>query len=679
MLLAGCGERPIRDLGDVVDASAAPDVIVLDAPALDATFVDAGPPTCRDASLGAVPTTLTAAGLCTARSTGRWCDGDVVRTCGTQRGEVAPARWPCGEGERCVMRGERGACERVGVCRTGATRCASGARIARCVGGAWVESACAARCVGDDLGAACVDPGATRALRGTLRYTRRVIAANLLSWGETVERPARGFALRYRRGDEVLARGVTDAQGAYSLEVPMTAAPGDALEAVAAYGAEGSVVMMVGDPGLAAGSYQAYGDDTSGGAPWTWRFDVPADDAALTIALEASPGASVFDDLRGGVEAVRGRFEAPGRYALAVWVKRGVAWDCGACFSELVPVTAAGQRFDGQLWLTGDAHENFWSPAVTLHELGHWVMSAWGTIPHEGGAHYLGVPGFPGLGWSEGWASWVSSELRDDPRHYAVAGGTFFWWDIARREIFNGARWQRPNPDASPLQLIDENEVSAILWSLRGDPEAGAGRVYSAMGSPRVTLAPFAGCNTQMYFAMGGGTCTSGERAPHLADLLDALRCAGVSERAVRVAAGTYPYAADAPRCEVGCASSACPATPSCSVRAPMSLRANEIGDAVLEVSLTQPGDLGAPATVRLELPPGVTRVDGPTSWRVAAHTDRRERVTLRAQSPRAVTVAVVAEAQSGWAGARATALWTGVVPGGNLPSSPARGAFSTP
>jgi hypothetical protein len=86
----------------------------------------------------------------------------------------------------------------------------------------------------------------------------------------------------------------------------------------------------------------------------------------------------------------------------------GVRWDCGACFSELLPTTVQGQRYDGQLWLTGDAHENFWSPAVTLHEFGHWVMSAWGTIPHEGGAHYLGVPTFPGRAWSEGWATWMS-------------------------------------------------------------------------------------------------------------------------------------------------------------------------------------------------------------------------------------------------------------------------------
>lgn len=677
--LASCGERPVRDAGDVVDASAPVDARADAQTDFDAVSGDVSAPACRDAAARSVPTTLSAAGRCTARSTGRWCDGDSVRVCGTVGGEADPTRSPCRASERCVMRGERGACERAGDCVEGATRCASSARLARCAAGAWVESPCAARCVGDGLGGDCVDPGATRVLRGALRYTRRIIATNLLSWGEAAQRPARGFALRYRRGDSVLARGVTDDEGRFSLDVPRDPVTGDALEAVAAQGDEGHITMMVGDPGLAPGSYRSYGDDTSRGRPWAWRWEIPAEGATLTISLDDSPAASVFDDLRAGVAAVRGRFAAPPRYALAVWLKRRVLWDCGACFSELVPVTAAGQRFDGQLWLTGDSHENWWSPAVTLHELGHWVMSAWGVIPHEGGAHFLGVPTLPGFAWSEGFASWVSSDLRDDPRHYAVSEGTFFWWDIARREIFNGARWQRPNPDASPLQLIDENEVSAILWSLRADPDAGTPRIYRALAAPRMTAAPFAGCNTQMYIAQGGGVCTSGEHAPHLADLLDALRCDGVSERAVRVAAGTYPYAAASPRCEVGCAASACPTIPRCSVHAPMSLRANAIGDGVVELSLAQPGDLGAPTTLRLALPAGVGRVDGPSEWTVPARTDHRVRITLRAGSPRSASIEITAEGQSAWAGARASARWTGPVPGGNLPSSPARGALSSP
>ncbi|MFO0629052.1 MAG: hypothetical protein U0325_25985 [Polyangiales bacterium] len=625
-----------------------------------------------------MPTTLTDAGRCTARSTGRWCDGDAVKTCGTQSGEAVAREYRCGADERCVMRGERGACEPAGACRSGATRCDDGSTLARCVGGAWVSSRCAGRCVGDGLAAACVELPATRTLRGSLRYARRVIAANLLAWGETVDRPGRGFAMRYRRGDAVLARGVTDAEGRFALEVPATADPGDVLEAVAALGEGGRTVLFVGDPGLPAGEHPTYGRETSQGAPHAWPFAVPPDGATLSIPLDDAPGASVFDDLATAYATVRARAGAAPRHALAVWVRRGVRWDCGACFSELLPTTVQGQRYDGQLWLTGDTHENWWSPAVTLHEFGHWVMSAWGTIPHEGGAHYLGVPTFPGLAWSEGWASWVSSDLRDDPRHYAVAGGTFFWWDIARREIYNGARWPRPNPDASLLQAIDENEVSAILWSLRNDPEAGAARVFAAMRAPRMNVAPFGRCNTQSWVAPGGGVCTSGEHAPHLADLLDALRCDGVSERSVRVAAGTYPYPASAPLCGSGCAAAACAPVPTCTVGAPMSLRANGIGAGDVALRLAQPGDLGAPTTVRVELPAGVWREGGATRWQVPARTDAAWSVSLRAATRRRVTVTFVAEAQSAWAGARATAEWTGEVAGGTL-SPPSQGASAAP
>jgi hypothetical protein len=652
--LAACGgERPVRDLDD------AQDVTVRDATALDAPSAqDVNSAACGDAGARAVPTTLTAAGRCTPRSTGRWCEGEVaVRTCGTRAGEAEPARFPCGAGERCVMRGDRGACEPTGACRPGQTRCAGNASLARCEGGAWVEAPCASRCVGDGLGAACVDLPAVRALRGTLRYARRLIADDLLSWRAPTERPARGFAVHYRRGEALLARAVTDAQGAFTLDAPTTPLDGDVVVAVAAHGEDGRTVVMVGDPGLAAGSYRTF-ENPATGAAWTWQWPVPADGASLTIAVENSAGASVFDDVRGGYVALRGRLGAAPRHSLAVWVKRGVIWDCGACFSELVPVTAAGQRYDGQLWITGERSEPWWSDAVTLHELGHWAMSAWGTIPHEGGLHQLGVPTLPGLAWSEGWASWVSSDLRGDPRHYAVFEGTFFWWNIALRQIYNGAVWQRPNPTGSLLQAVDENEVSAILWGLREEP--GAARVYRAMASPRMVVAPFARCNTQTYYAPGGTTCTSGEYAPHLADILDALRCDGVSESVVRVAAGTYPYPASTPRCEVGCAATACVPRPACSARSPLTLSVHGLAPGRLAVSLAQPGDLAARTTVRLALPAGVTRTDGPTRWSVAAHTDHTETVTLAGPAGLTARVEVVAEVQGPWAGARATAVWSG-------------------
>lgn len=621
------------------------------------------PSLCRDAGTSAVPTTLTDAGACTARSTGRWCEGDVVRTCGTRAGVAPPERSPCGAGERCVMRGPRGACEPAGACREGAARCASATRLARCAGGAWTEETCAARCVGDGLGAACVDLSATRALTGSVRYMRRAIASDLLSWQAPAQRPARGFAVQYRRGDAVLARGVTDEQGRYALDAPAAAAPGDALAVLAATGEEGRITLMVGDPGLPDGSYRTF-ETAARGGPWTWRFPVSDGGTSLDIPLETSPGASVFDDLRAGVASVRARMGTPARYALAAWVKRGVQWDCGACFSELVPITLGAQRFDGQLWITGDTSEPWWSDAVTLHEMGHWAMAAWGVIPHEGGAHFLGVPTLPGTAWSEGWASWVSSELRADPRHYAVAGGTFFWWDIARRELFNGSPWSRPSPIGTLLQLMDENEVSAVLWSLQGD--ASAARIYRAMATPRMTVAPFARCNTQTFYVSGGNgsVCTSGEHAPHLADLLDALRCDGVPASVVRAAAGTYPYPADAPRCEVGCLASACVPQRSCGASAPITLRWREI-DAVdgrvrLAAVLAQPGDLGAAVTVRVELPPGVARVDGPLAWTVPAHADHTEVITLAGAGP--VTVRAVAEGRSAWAGARARAAWSGTL-----------------
>ena len=126
--------------------------------------------------------------------------------------------------------------------------------------------------MGDALAAACVELTATRTLRGSLRYARRMIAPNLLAWGETVDRPGRGFSMRYRRGDAVLARGVTDAEGRFSLEVPTTPDPGDVIEAVAALGENGRTVILVGDPGVPPGPGEnpTFGRETSLGAPHAW-------------------------------------------------------------------------------------------------------------------------------------------------------------------------------------------------------------------------------------------------------------------------------------------------------------------------------------------------------------------------------------------------------------------------
>src|SRR5690606_34614971 len=104
--------------------------------------------------------------------------------------------------------------------------------------------------------------------------------------------------------------------------------------------------------------------------------------------------------------------------------------------------------------------------AVTAHELGHWVMSTYGRSPGEGGQHILGIPSHPGLAWSEGWATWFSSVVRDSLVYYDKQGGVFFWIDLGARAYSGGQPWLRPEARFGLEQLMDENEVARTLLAL---------------------------------------------------------------------------------------------------------------------------------------------------------------------------------------------------------------------
>lgn len=373
---------------------------------------------------------------------------------------------------------------------------------------------------------------------------------------------------------------------------------------------------------------------------WAWRWPVPEGDrATFAVTRREAPAAALFDELHAGLAVVRACTSAAPRYDLVAWLGQETRWGCGACFWEMEPRTRLGQRFDAKIWIDGGSDDQlYWSSAVTLHELGHYVMAAWGTSPHEGGAHFLGVPTTPGMAWSEGWANWVSADLRDDPRIYAVGFGTFYWWDIRARTYYDGTPWVCPTATRSILQSLDENEVSAILWLLsRPDPTG----LYRALVSPRMTIPVFARCYTRHTPDPldVSRQCASGELVLHLADMLDALRCSGVSASSVRAAIGPYPYDVASPRCSPGAAGTNCPAEPLC--RASHRLAPPVVAAWVERAALgaqhdllarvTQPGDLGVPAA--LELPPGVVLRAGPASWTLAPHESRDDAATVEVPS----------------------------------------------
>lgn len=87
------------------------------------------------------------------------------------------------------------------------------------------------------------------------------------------------------------------------------------------------------------------------------------------------------------------------------------------------------------MWVGGGAtDQEYWSDFATTHELGHWRMASYAINPGEQGPHYFGIKTFPGQAHSEGWATFHSAALRDNPIGFDIQGGTAFWVDISQRD-----------------------------------------------------------------------------------------------------------------------------------------------------------------------------------------------------------------------------------------------------
>jgi hypothetical protein len=242
--------------------------------------------------------------------------------------------------------------------------------------------------------------------------------------------------------------------------------------------------------------------------------------------------------LRYGWEDTAFRYPGRPRLKLLAWLGGGVRWECGACFSQTLR-PQFGTWFGGQMWLNGSSVDReYYADTVTAHELGHWSMASYGHPVGEGGMHFLNGLSRPGLSWSEGYATWFSSELRGSPLYIDKQNGTMFWFDLSASSHV----WPLPEPQLGLFQLINENEVAAMLWHLSATQGFGIEAIDAALTSPRMTAPPF----LRGYFTPSGLNTTM------LADFFDALVCDGFPASAVDLAtrpATRYPYPSAFPLC----------------------------------------------------------------------------------------------------------------------------------
>jgi|GEM_PF-3573074 len=495
------------------------------------------------------------------------CIGNTLERCITGTGSSGSfvSTSDCGAGFACVTRPLASNCEPNADCRPGDAEC-RGETLAVCNSGSWQTTACANGCNDSVAGAGCRPGIATVRYSNTISFEYRTINTAFTDWSsEVASAPARRFLVLSYADGELLDSTLTDDNGWFELDaVPAQNEDADDFIALFAARAEsdGSLAYAIMDPVLPATTQDVEGmarngSDSAQAWYWTWGASDIASDTGVYLSIAAGSGAAfAFDYLSTVYDYSESFFGRRAGTTLALWLGYGTTWSCGACFFSL-PAVADGFDFASQIFMPAGADESFWSGAVLAHELGHWVMSTYGVSPGEGGRHILGVPTHPGIAWSEGFATWFSSVVRDQGFYYDKQQGLFFWVDLANRAYSSGAYWTRPVAQDGLEQLIDENEVTRMLLDLTSD--ATFAKMFAALSSPRMTVAPFLrGYAARTWDGLDAQgrpfpAWSTGVSAPHLADYFDALVCGGefsppTVDQSTQPGAH-YPYPSTNPLC----------------------------------------------------------------------------------------------------------------------------------
>jgi len=520
---------------------------------------------------------------------GRASIGSCVTTGASAPRAVVAA---CDPGEVCAVRGAtlEATCvaEDVPECTPGDSKCVDDARLECNASGHWQRTDCAEACMPFVLGSFCDQNVGSRLLSGTVAYQARTANDTLSDWGAPFDAPLIAAQIvsyvwdassdSYAVYDSV----ETGPDGSYDLRVKSTPGTKDTVIVwMMRLADDGEVALAVANPSFgAAGRRPVFDVLNQAAASSIWSFSVPAasllnDPAIKLTEASYSAVARVFEHMRYVYDTTRAVFGTPGD-PLVLWMEPDVTWDRGACTTRY-PMAVGEHPFASAIWIAYSSDQGYWSDAVVVHELGHWVMGSYGTSPREGGVHYVGQPTLPGQAWSEGFATFFSSLARGNEIYFDKQGGNFFWFDL--REMTYPSRGMilptadgvgYPYANDPLLQLIDENVVAAMTYSMAINSQpagtAAPPRLESegpflmqALASDRMNvkrLNPSAtfqrryvrhtwrlDANHQITDITPIWTTSS----PMFADYLDALRCLGLAtgrdvDPLVAESILTYPY-----------------------------------------------------------------------------------------------------------------------------------------
>lgn len=536
----------------------------------------------KDGGTDANPDADTGDDPCNGISSFGICAGsNTVKLCSIPTGQGSPSlvTVQCSSIESCKIDAHGFArCEKLpGKCEPGTSEC-TGTNQARVCNeqGSWASYACP-QCGTTPLGAVCAS-GETTGWSGLVTYEVKGPNDAMNAWqtlGYAYAQGALVYSYRYDATIDdyvVVDAAITGDKGQFTVDIPKYPGPNDAVVVYAARpNTQGNgIEFAVAEPDVPNGEWNVNKPIPGDGSHfWSWAWSsnsLGTPGGNLQIGAEHGSGAmQVFDWLRYIHGSTEYFFGEPG-LPLVVWMRNNTSWNCGACFSS-AEAKVSSFTFQSQIWIPMTAQDqSFWSDAVTGHELGHWVMSSYGRSPLEGGPHYLSCPTFPGQAWSEGFATWLSALARTDSVYYDKQQGTFFWLDIDTRKYGGGFPWQAPKSADGVLQLMDENEVAAMLWELSETTSPAFGQpsnqiFFDALASPVVKKdwwQPYGRGYKRHTWEAQYGTCNKTSvvetslPVPMLADYLDALRCEGMTAAkidAVTKPATRYPYPSTSPIC----------------------------------------------------------------------------------------------------------------------------------
>ena len=450
--------------------------------------------------------------------------------------------------------------------------------------GVWQAKPCAA-CKYSAIGPTCPGKVATVAYTGTFSFEYQLPNAGKTDWTSTPE-------VWHPVGAIVFSKHAEPSQAPQIIDADYVAADGTVtLQVAKAPGALDSIVLMAAtaEPLSMKLKYAVVIPDTADGEQklgpqkplkvwsWAWPVSILTPTFAVTVPAAQSAALNVYYTIHGAMEAT---FQQYGYYgdSLIVWLRMNTTWSCGKCVWP-VSTEAFGNSMKQQMFIGASAlDQSYWSDAVNAHEAGHWVMGSYGKSPGEGGTHFLGNPTFPGQAWSEGWATYFSSLLRDDTVQTDKQGGGFFWYDIGINKYGSGKTWQKPTLSGGLLQKTDENHVAAMLWSMTSTEtknpiyEPDNARFFEALASDAMTkpwiimFSPVgyaAAAYGRAYFRTLWQVAANGTfydeiatnfPAPMFADMLDALMCLKAPAKPmpgwlIDLSVGDYPFPTATPMC----------------------------------------------------------------------------------------------------------------------------------